>query len=102
MPKQFDEREFLLQVRSIPTPSQLKADEQGDFYCGAFGNLYRVIGDNTNGVPATDSCSIEERLEMRLAKLILHNYYRRTAPETISIAQMIQEANEFLEKEFKL
>lgn len=101
MPKQFDEREFLIQVRAIPTPSQLKADE-ADFYCGAFCNLYRVIGDNTYGVPDTDTCSREEHTEWWLAKLILKNYYKRTAHPTISISEMIAEADRFIKEEFKL
>ena len=53
-------------------------------------NLYRVIGDKTYGVPDTDTCSREERIEWLLAKLILKNYYKRTAHPTISISERIK------------
>lgn len=98
----FDEREFLLQVRDIPTPSQLKSDER-DCVCGAFYNLYTVIGDRTYGVPETDTIHPRAiREEWLRAKLILSNYYKRTAPETISIAEMCAEVDEFLRKEFRI
>ena len=98
----FDEKEFLLQVRNIPTPSQLKSEER-DYVCGAFYNLYTVIGDKTYGVPATDVVfPREEQQEMRDAKLRLFKYYQRTAPGRISIKEMCAEVDKFLRKEFRI
>ena len=60
-----------------------------DYGCGAFYNLCPMIGDDIYGVPDVEHIHPrEERKEFLRAMLILTNYYKRTAPERISIAQM--------------
>ena len=67
--------------------------------CGAFYNLYRVIGDNYNGVPSTDTGRPTENAEMMIAKLRCAACYNPI--ETISISEMIAEVDQFL-KTFRL
>ena len=68
-------------------------------YCGAFYNLYRVIGDCDNGVPSTDTKRPTEQAEMLIAKVRCAACYKEI--ETISIQEMIAEVDDFL-KTFKL
>ena len=71
--------------------------------CGAFYNLYKVIGcDNHNGVPATDTISPFERWEMHVAHRLIGAQMQRERREMISIEEMINEVDNFLRKEFKL
>lgn len=73
------------------------------FDCGAFYDLYKVIGDCTNGVPATDHIFPRaERKDMRTAYRIIRALMEREKAETISVAEMIAEADRFIKKEFKL
>ena len=75
------------QVRDpIAMPKRNIAEDYG---CGAFYNLCPIIGDAIYGVPDVEHVyPREERKEFLRAMLILTNYYKRTAPERISIAQM--------------
>ena len=61
---------------------------------GAFLNLYRVIGENTYGVPDTDTGRPTERVEMWIAKRWL--IASRESWPTISRAEMDAEVAEFL------
>lgn len=72
---------------SLPRPSAERDDQ-----CGAFQNLYRVIGDNSYGVPATDLASPYEQMEMLVAR-VRCNVCTRSDRECVSIQEMIQEAN---------
>ncbi len=73
---------------SLPPLPSRERDEQ----CGAFYNLYRVIGDNSYGVPATDLASPYEQIEMLVAR-VRCNVCMRSDRYYISIQEMIQEAN---------
>lgn len=82
-------------------PLNIRKSERFD--CGAFYDLYRVIGDCSDGVPATDKIfPQEERENLRMAYRIIRAQMEREKPETISITQMIVEVDKFLRKEFKL
>lgn len=61
---------------------------------GAFLNLYRVIGENTYGVPDTDTGRPTEQVEMWIAKRWL--IALRESWPTISRAEMDAEVAEFL------
>lgn len=61
---------------------------------GAFLNLYRVIGENTYGVPDTDTGRPTEQAEMAIAKRWL--IASRESWPTISRAEMDAEVAEFL------
>lgn len=85
-------------ISTISFPERRKRDDEA--YCGAFYNLYRVIGDCRNGVPQTDTNSEFEQVEMAIARIRINACYSK--PETISIDQMIKEVDKFLSKEFRL
>lgn len=86
--------EFPFTTRSIPRWFAHKDDQ-----CGAFYNLYQVVGACTNGVPATDTGSVTEEVEMYIARIRCLACQEQT--EYISIMQMCCEVDEFL-KDFKL
>ena len=61
---------------------------------GAFLNLYRVIGENTYGVPETDTGRPTEQVDMWIAKRWLMSL--RESWPTISRAEMDAEVAKFL------
>lgn len=75
-----------IKTTSLPNPGA-KRDDQ----CGAFYNLYRVIGDCTHGVPASDTDSPYERAEMFIARIRMNAM--REKYEFVSIQEMIATAN---------
>ena len=79
-------------MRFTTTTSLPRPNAERDDQCGAFYNLYRVIGDNSYGVPATDLASPYEQMEMLIAR-VRCNVCTRSNREYISIQEMIQEAN---------
>lgn len=85
----------------IPTIAFPDPKIREDYGCGAFYNLYKVIGCyNSNGQPATDTDSEYERAEMIVARIRMN--YCTPEIETVSISEMCAEVDEFLRNEFKI
>lgn len=90
-------------IATIAIPNHRKNADRD--YCGAFYNLYRVIGDCCNGVPYTDTDDKYEWAEMTIARVRL-NYCNRTRDiekdySYTTITDMCNEVDKFL-KNFKL
>ena len=86
--------EFPITTQRIPRWFAHKDDQ-----CGAFYNLYKVVGACTNGVPATDTDYPMEQAEMCVARIRCLACQEQT--EYVTIAQMCCEVDEFL-KDFEL
>lgn len=98
-------------IHTIPMPSWRDRQDRADF-CGAFGNLYRVIGKSNCGVPDTDEAGdtmvgSAAYVEMMIARVRM-NYCmqsdnKKRGVDASTIDEMVAVVDEFLHnnKEFR-
>ena len=91
-------------THTIAFPRYRQSEERRE-WCGAFGHLYRCIGNCTNGVPdnsvsGNSMIAAAERVEMEIARIRMAYSLRsdnaRRGVSVGSIPEMIAEVDKFI------